>query len=73
MYLTGWRTQVKGKTFVQPDAPLQPTSQPQPLGALVDKDATSHATSESFLRAMQQQLRLPAVHCRSHSCTEGHK
>ena len=58
---------------------LQLPSQHRPPGALADAEATSLATSESFLRAMQQQLRRPAVHCRSqiadhrsHSCTEGH-
>ena len=53
-------------------SPLQPPSQHKPPGALAHEEATSHATSESFLRAMQQQLRRPAVHRRSHSCTERH-
>ena len=40
-------------------SPLQPSSQHQTPGALADEEATNHATSESFLRAMQQQLHSP--------------
>ena len=53
-------------------SPKEPSSQHQSPGALTDKEATNHATSKSFLRVMQQQLRRLAVHCKSHSCTEGH-